>query len=291
MRNSHTPVGNATFTTDDILAICDMEMRTLVAPKISSTRENYWLTTHTQDINSSLNKYAIPSKSIGSSFVDVKVKSNTIYFSLGRIEVGEILSDQFASRGTYSYYLEDNSIRLLPPNIPGQVVIWYYRIPSQLVPVSECAQITAINGDVVTVDAVPSTFPNQELDIVSEEPGFNVLVKDTEPTLINSLEITFASLPSSVEVGDYVCLAGQSCVVQSPLEWVEVLVQAATVKIYEIQGYGQKHKLAMETLNQMVERTMGIISPRAAENSKIIPGGGSLLRTGRRGWKLPVSSA
>lgn len=292
VRNSHTPVGNSTFTTADFLAISDMEMRTLVAPKITSVRENYWLTTKEIPIDTDLNAYAIPSKSLGNSFVEVKIKTGgELFYQLSRIEVGEILSDNYSSRPSYSFYLEDNKIRLVPANVPGSVYIWYYRIPSKLVAVADCAQIATIADNVITTTSIPSSWTSSsELDITSQEPGFNVLLKDTTPASIVSTTITFTdSLPASVRVGDYVCLSGQSCVVQAPLEWVEVLVQAATVKVYEIQGYGQKHALAKKMLDEMVERTLGIISPRTIEQSKIIPGGGSLIFSSRRGWNLPVS--
>lgn len=288
-RVGHIPVGNSTFTNADILAIGDTELRTRVAPKIASCRENYWLSSSAQDVDSDNNNYQIPSKALGSSIVDVMVRSGSNLIHLSRIEVSDRYSEQYSVRPAYCYWIEDSTIHLSPNNISGEVVIYYYRVPSQLTAVENCAQITAITGSTVTVSAVPSTFSTlPEMDIVSQQPGFNVLKKDSEPASIVSSDIEFDELPDTVAVGDYVCLSGQSCVVQCPLEWIECLVQATAVKIYEIQGYEKKHAGALKTLEQMEAMAMSLVSPRTIESSKIISGGGSLLCPQTIGWKLPV---
>ena len=287
MRTSHVPQGNNTFDFDGFLALADTEMRTRIAPKISSCRENYWLT-RVQYEPTEDNAYPIPSKALGNSFVDVKILVGNNLIPLSRVEISELYSLQFATRPAYCYYLEDNLIKSLSVVNLGPFLVWYYRIPSQLVPVSSCGQITDVTGNAVTVDAVPSTFVDQELDVVSQQPGFNVLIKDNEPVSIVGNVITFDEVPDSVQVGDYVCLSGQSCVVQCPLEWIEVLVQAVTVRIYQIQGYLAKHKTANEDLNEMIKNAMGLVSPRSIENPKIISGGGSLIFPQVLGWKMPV---
>jgi hypothetical protein len=290
-RNAHVPQGNSTFTVDDFLAISDMQMRTMIAPRIASCRENYWLTTQDTVIDNANNAYQFPSKALGSAIVDVKVLTNTNLIHLIRLEVSDLYSTQYSTMPSYGYYFEDATLHLVPQTLTGSLRMWYYRIPSQLVQTTACAQISAINGNVLTCASVPSAFTGGgELDIVSQQPGFNVLLKDTDPTSIAGSDITFSSVPSTVQIGDWVCLSGQSCVVQCPLEWIEVLVQAATVKIYEIQGYAQKHELAEKVLQGMIVATTGIVSPRTIENPKVISGGGSLLQPMNLGWSVPVSS-
>lgn len=293
-RTAHVPQGNSTFTFDGFLDIADIEMRTGIAPKIASCRENYWLTTQTLPIDHSTNRYAIPSKALGNAIVDIKVNSGgSIYIHLVRLEVSDLYSPQFTTIPAYGYYIEDGWVKLIPTTLTGDVIMWYYRIPSQLVPTSSCGQITAIdfNTGEVTVNAVPSGFVGGgELDIVSQSPGFNVLLKDTEPDSIVSNVITFDSVPSTVSVGDWVCLSGQSCVVQCPLEWMGVLEQRCAVRIYEIQGYLDKKKIAEESLEKMEAAALSLVSPRTVENAKVILGGGSLLSPLNTGWSLPVRS-
>lgn len=288
-RTSHVPQGNNTFTFDDFLDIADIEMRTLVAPKIASCRENYWLTTVEIPIDNALNEYQIPHLALGGAIVDIKIRVGTTLIHLARLEVGDLYSEQYSSLPAYGYYIQDGKVKLNPTNLNGTVVMWYYRMPAQLVPVEECAQVTAIAGNVVTVASVPSTFVGGgELDIVSQQPGFYVLLKDSEPVSIVGSDIEFAVLPLDVKVGDWICLSGQSCVVQCPLEWVGVLEQACAVKIYEIQGYLGKQQTAEKTLEKMTAAALGLVSPRTIENSKIIQGGGSLLNPTNPGWSLPV---
>lgn len=287
--NTHVPQGNNTFSETQFLQIADMQMRTKVAPKIASCRENYWLTTQRTGINNDRNQYPLPSKSLGSAIVDVKVEVGTNLIHLSRIEASDLYSTQFTTRPAYCYMIEDFIMKLYPQSLTGTLVMWYYRIPSQLTGTENCAQISSISGNTVTVDSVPSTFGTlPELDIVSQQPGFNVLLKDDEPVTIAGNDIEFTSLPFTVAVGDWVCLSGQSCVVQCPLEWVEYLVQACSLQIYEIQGYLNKHKVAMDTLKDMETQLMGLVSPRTIENAKVVSGGGSLLQPQTIGWKLPV---
>lgn len=290
-RTAHVPQGNSTFNPDDFLAICDMEMRTKIAPRIASCRENYWLTTQDTIIDNGKNLYPLPSKALGSSIVDAKILVNTNLIHMIRLEISDLYSTQYSTMPSYGYYIQDASMILLPATLSGYLRMWYYRIPSQLVQTIECAQITEIASNVLTCASVPSAFTGGgELDIVSQQPGFNVLLMDDTPTNISGNVITFDAVPDTVQVGDWICLSGQSCVVQCPLEWVEVLVQAATVKIYEIQGYAQKHELAKKVLDEMIVATIGIVSPRTIENSKVISGGGSLLQPMNLGWSVPVSS-
>lgn len=290
-RTAHVPVGNNTFTFEQFLQIADIEMRTGIAPKIASARENYWLTTARFPIDSTSNKYRIPSKALGGAIVDVKIDGGDVYTHLLRMEVGSLYSSQFNSAPAYSYYLEDGCIQLLPADIGGELVMWYYRIPSQLVATSACGQITSIVGNDVTVAALPSTFVGgAQLDIVGQTPGFYVLLKDEVPVSVVGNTITFAAVPSDVAVGDWVCLAGQSCVVQCPLEWVGVLEQRCAVKIYEIQGYEGKRRAAKDSLDEMEKAALSLVSPRTIENPKVIIGGGSLLSRVSSGWSLPVKS-
>lgn len=286
-RTAHVPQGNSTFTFDQFLAIADIEMRTGVAPKISSCRENYWLTTDEYARNEA-NYYAIPSKALGGAIVDYKVRNGTNLIHLMRVEVGDLYSTQYTTLPAYCYYIENNLIKEVPTNLSGDRIVWYYRIPSQLVPVEDCAQITAINGNDVDVNAVPSDFVGGgELDICSQQPGFNVLLKDTEPVSIVSNTITFTLLPDTIRVGDWVSLSGQSCVVQCPLEWIGVLEQRCAVKIYEIQGYLGKRDVAKKTLEEMEQNALNLVSPRTIESEKVIQGGGSLLFPQNMGW-LPA---
>ncbi len=286
---AHVPQGNATFGPDEFLQLADMEMRTGVAPRIASCREQYWLTTTPEMAVNDSNAYPIPSRSQGNGIVDVKIKTGSNLIHLLRVEPSELYSTQYADKASYCYYLEDNNVRLIPPNVPGSVIMWYYRIPSELVATTACAQITDISGNSVTVDQVPSTFVSQELDIVSQQPGFTVLLKDTTPASIVGQVISFGDdISTQIQVGDWVCLAGQSCVVQCPLEWIAVLVQRVAVRIYEIQGYSSKQVIAEKTLAKMEQNALGLVSPRTIESAKVIGGGGSLLNPINMGWKLPV---
>lgn len=287
-RTAHIPLANETFQPAALLALSDTCMRTYVSPKVASVRENYWVTYKDFAISqdSSVNSFPIPPLALGGGIVDAKLLQSDYFLPLDRIEVSELYSTQFAPRSNYGYWVEDNLIKLLPNGgVTGDVRVWYQRMPSKLVPTNQCAQIASIAGLDVTVVSLPATFTTStELDIVSSAPGFNVIKKDSAPTAINNLVLTFDEVPTEVKVGDWVCLQGESCVVQAPLEWVEVLVQAVAVKIYEIQGYLNKMKAASEDLKSMTEAALSLINPRQIEKTKFITAGGGVLGNTGGSW-------
>jgi hypothetical protein len=292
-RTAHVPTANETFQDPGLLALADTEMRTFVAPKVAAVRENYWTKTKDYDVDeaSEVNTFEMPSLAIGGGIIEAKLLQSDFYLPLDRIEISELIGTQFSPRPIYGYTIEDNLIKLLPNGgISGTLRVWYQRIPSKLVATSACAEITAVNGNTVTVASLPASMTTEtELDIVSAQPGFNCIKIDSAPTAINNMDLTFDELPAGrVKVGDWVCLSGESCVVQAPLEWIEVLVQAVAVKIFLIQGYLTKKKDAEVTLTEMAKAATSTVSPRQTEKTKFINGGGSVLNAGAGNWRYLV---
>jgi hypothetical protein len=289
---AHIPEAQTTFQATDILRLADSAMRTLVSPKIVSVREGYWTTYQDYSISTSSDPIdvVIPALALGGAIVEVKLLVNNVYLPVDRLEISELTSTQFTPRPNYGYWIEDNVLKFLGNGgVTGTLRVWYNRMPSQLVQTSACGEITGISSNDVTVSGLPSTFMvGTELDIASAQPGFNVLLKDSAPTGINNSVITFTSVPSRVAVGDWVCLSGQSCVVQCPIEWVSVLEQAAVCKIYEAQGYLQKLAAAKASLKEMTDQVLTLIGPRQIQKTKFMQAGGPVLGVNRRKWPFAV---
>jgi hypothetical protein len=293
-RLSHLPGAQTTFQPTDILALADSAMRTVVSPKLAGVREGYWTTYKDYTITSSSTPIdiAIPSLALGSAIIDAKVLIGNTFLPVDRIEISELVSNQFTPRPNYGYWVEDNVLKFLTNGgVTGTLRLWYNRMASQLVQLTACGQITVISGNDITVASLPSTFQlGVELDIASATPGFNVLMKDTAPTAINNTTLTFASVPSTAKVGDYVCLSGQACVVQCPIEWISVLEQATVCKMYEAQSMFQKLAAADRTLDKMIASTLSLVSPRQIQKTKMIAAGGQLLGASRRKWPFAVGN-
>ena len=64
----------------------------------------------------------------------------------------------------WGFYLQNNDIRLYLSSVNGGTSNYsflrrrYIRQPNQLVLPAACGQVTAVNGNVVTVNAIPSNF-------------------------------------------------------------------------------------------------------------------------------------
>lgn len=289
---AHVPQAQVTFQPVDLLRLADSAMRTIVSPKIVSVREGYWTTFKDYSLVASTSplEIPIPSLALGSALIDVKLLVGDIYLPVDRIEISELVSQANSPRSKYGYWVEDNILKFLSNgNTNGTLRLWYNRMPSQLVVTTACGLISGVSGNNVTVSSLPSTFQlGVELDIVSGTPGFNVVLKDSAPTAINTTTLTFSTVSSRVKIGDYVCLSGQSCVVQAPIEWIAVLEQATACKIYESQGYLQKLAAADKTLKEQIANVISLINPRQIQKSKYISAGGQLL--GVTGRKRPFAA-
>jgi hypothetical protein len=196
---------------------------------------------------------------------------------MSRTEIGEQFSTNTSPHGGYEFYFMGNSIVL--PQIPttGSVRQWHYRRPNALVATSACAQVTNIASNVVTCTTVPTTFTTSyTYDFIKNTPHFDWLAIDQSISAVvtgSSGTITFSSTPpSTLAIGDWVCLSEQAPIPQIPVECMPLLEQRCVVKIQEIQGYFEKAKISQAKLEEMEKDVFGIISPRAWEEPKrIIP--------------------
>ena len=142
-------------------------------------------------------------------------------------------------------------------------------MPNTLVLSTACGQITAIVGNVVTVANVPVTFTTSvTYDIISNSPQMFISQgDDLTVTLVAGANITFTALPSTVQVGDWVCLAMQSPIPQIPFKpGFQLLLQLSAAKCLEIHGDTQGFNIAMSQAADMKTYFISVITPRTDGN-------------------------
>jgi hypothetical protein len=192
------------------------------------------------------------------------------------------LSDQYSTNaspnGVPGFYLANNQIIPVPAQSVGVIRLWFYQRPNNLVVQSAASQISAIVGTTVTVGVVPTTFTTgTTVDFIKDQPFFECRAIDQSIVSATTTTITFSTLPTSLVVGDWVALAGQTPVPQIPVEFRPLLVQRCVVKYYEIQGYLDKMAAAQKKLEEMEKDLFAIINPRVREEPKIITASTDLI--------------
>lgn len=267
-RKGHIPTSQTPFLDADLLALADSELQTGILRQILSVKENYYLTYADYAVTSD-NTYTIPTRAIGQALANVEIISGTSIYQCARTERRSQFATDSSPCGTYAFYLQGNSVVLLPSPGTGTIRLWYYQRPNVLVVVADAAQVSSIASPVVTCVSLPTTFStNNACDFIKDQPGFDWISIDKTPTIVSSPALTFSSVSSSLAAGDWVALAGQTPVPQIPVEFRPLLAQRVVVKYYEIQGYNDKMDRAQKKLEAMEKDVFMLINPRVAEAPK-----------------------
>lgn len=247
---SHLPDGNNTYTTDKIILLADRELQTSVVAQIQATRGGYYLA-YKDYAPSSDNLYELPPACIGCALEDVEIVNGGSVMSVG--EVG----------------IQGNFIKV-PQTVNGLLRLWYPSRPSRLIPTSSAAQITGVNGATLSVYSLPSILSvGTSVDILGDQPPFNILGTETI-TAITGTDVTLSNPVTTASVNNWIALQDQTPVPQIPVEFRTLLEQRVVVKIYEMQGYMEKMKLAQKKLEDLEKDTLILITPRIKNKTKIV---------------------
>lgn len=286
-RRGMLPSSDQTFTTADYLAFATEEMQTYVMNVLLSANEDYATATADVTLVSGTNAYNIPARASNEALRNVLLLDSGNYVPLLRTDPKDVPGT--SSSGTpNSYYFFDNTLVVVPtPSAAGTLRLHYFRRPSALVATSAVATVSAIDvaRTVVTTTAtIPSTITNTvTVDVVSHTPGFRILTMDAALTgTVSGTTITFSSaLPSTVVAGNYVCLAGESCVPQIPVEAHPLLAQRVVVKVLEALG-DKKVEASEKVCERMAKSLLARLLPRTTGSIRYVvnPNGPGVL--GRR---------
>jgi hypothetical protein len=166
-----------------------------------------------------------------------------------------------------SFYLLGNDVVLYPtPDGTIETLkMTYFVRPSNLVPVTSCAVITAIDTVTSTLTCTPPTSwtTADSFDVIQGKSGFVLRGQDLSASNVNAGNIVFsATLPTTLEVGDYVALAGESCFPHLPTEAHQLLVHLTVASALEAMGDREGMAVAMATADKMKTSFQGLIAAR-----------------------------
>lgn len=273
------PTANDLFSSSEYLSILNDEMMNQVTPLITQLNEEFYLTYQDTAVSSGVDAYRIPKRAIGSMLRDVQLISSAgNVASLPRL----FEEDKYSTtQGAVGYYIKGNQIILspMPTASTDTLRLAYFRRPSKFVTTAACAQVTIVAGNTITVASVPSTMTtNTSIDFVQGSSPYDLLQMDTSIIGVSGTTLTFDSVPTDLAVGDYICLAGETCSPMIPEEMIPFLVQAALC-ICLSSKKDKSVELELQKLQQSKQALISMMSPRVKSNDVKIRSKNSLINS------------
>ena len=271
-RRSFAPTGQTTFSEAELLLMADEELKTLVVPHILAAREEFFVFHKDHDVIAAKFAYPISARAIGMVTREVQLLNGNNATDLPRIEPEAVVD--YGTGAVSSFYLKNNDVCLYksPSSTSGTLRIYYFLRPGDLVTLAESAVISAIDTvtNVASVTTIPSAWvTGNSFDFIKKDGGHEYVSIDNTSSLVSGTDITFATLPSTLAVGDYVSLAGQSPLVQLPPDYQPILAQATAVQVLEAMNQPGAEK-AESRLKRMLEVAQILITPRVIGESRVV---------------------
>ena len=235
-RKAFIPSSQSTFTDAELLGVATDEIHNTILPAVMNTREEFYVYLKQHTLDGTIKRFTIPSRAVGMSLREVSVVVGGSERNVPRYDIEDkVYSD--TSGTLYGYYLQNNSVHVLG-NQAGDLNLYYYLRPGQLVETSQATTTVAVDlvANTITVNNLPTGWTvGTKLDIISYEPGFDAKSLSNAITAINGTILTFADpLPtneagsSTVVSGDWLSLEDTSPVPQMPVEFFQYLAEATT---------------------------------------------------------------
>lgn len=290
-RYAAVPISQVTFQNTDIYAFGDDSIRGKILPLVLKHMEEFYVFPYDYGVTSGTSKFAIPARAINSILRSVQIVSSTDPDSRVNLDKLSIEDLYTGITGNVRYlikkngfYMEGNNVVLYPTPTQNLDILRLniFIRPGQLVDPSACGLITSINtvAKTITCTAIPNTWTTSNLvDLVKSQPGFDCTAIDQVITNINSGVVTFSqALPTTLSVGDYVCLAGQSCVLQVPVELQPLLTQYVVVRVLSAQNHQTALKAAIAELEILEKNASLLLAPRVQGSPKRVTNARGIIR-------------
>jgi hypothetical protein len=280
------PNNQNTFSTSEILSLAYDELKNKVIPLMVSTREEFFEATTDVALVANQASYALPTRSIAGKLGEISyIDASGNQQDLSRITKDQLAYFNFNGTGqpnAFSFKGSKVTVYPTPSDSTGYIRMSYHLRPNKFVAETEASQITAINTgtNVVSVGALTnSDFTTGAIcDFVANIYGYETVGLDYSITNVSGTDVTFASLPSGLAVGDWLCVAKESPVIQLPDEMLGFLIALTAKRLLESQGDSGPLKV-LEARTKEIERDLlNLLSPRIEGGTKKVVNFNSLLK-------------
>jgi hypothetical protein len=287
------------YSPDDLIAFMSDELSSTIIPLVHSVQQEYWVQVIDIPLVQNITNYTIPIRGITNGLRLVTLldnNGNEIEYPLLRPENTASAYNwlsPFSTSTIYGFYMENDHIVMFPNSVvTNPVNTIRFRIerqPSQLCAVSEAAQITAISGQLVTVNAIPSDWVTTDTyDLINGQPQFQSKGDDFVISNLNfsTQVITFTTpLPTNLAIGDWIAVANTSPIPQIPIQTFPYLAQSAANLCMAGLADTGPYQDAVKKTALMKEDLLKLMQPRDIGNVQTIINRGGLFDNGAFwGW-------
>lgn len=284
----------------DIFAMFDDVITTEIGLSAYDADDGRWIHTAADvTLTASLAEYRIPARAWAGGVDTVCiVDSAGVESPLDYVDREEI--PMWSGSGLpHRYAVVGDVIRLLPtPNAAAashSLRVSYVRRPNRLVAVSSCAIITAVGSTTLTA-TYPAGAGWTSVDVIEGTHGGASLEDSVAVTLSGGSTHTRSSGTwastgaGAIAVGDYVCSAGTSCVIQVPDVAIAFLIERVAGEVADVLGDSEAARTRLALAEQKRSKMEQAIAARTKQRPRVIPYGSPLRSSGQRpasmwGWR------
>lgn len=253
------------FSDSTLLDIANEVLISKVAPEMASRRASFFRKTINTTLTVGTGTYNFDTRALGgavSNFFRVDSTDNSVH-PLVEWDEEDLNERDPTKQGTpQSFIIQGDQIRLYPvpskADILRQVLL---RRPNRLVATTAVLTVTSISGaglNVYNGSAKPSSITTSTpCDFICGSAPWRSRADDQTPSATSGTSVTFTSAISGGVVGDYVCLAGESPVIQLPPEFFAVVAQEAACELLRTGRDRQVYRDAVEALKVLQDTVYG----------------------------------
>lgn len=273
-RRAASETATATGTADaDLLTLADEELQDYILPILLSTSEEYGLFDADTTMTVGTASYRLPYRAVGAKLREVAiVQTDGQTRNLTRISLDELEQWNTVDTGTAeAFYLKGSNLVVVPtPNAAETLRMTYFIRPGSLTnTASDFKTLSVVSGTALTTGSAHGWTTSNTLDFIKANSPFETLSIDVTPGAASGSSITLSTAITGLAVGDYVCLAQKSPLPQAPAELHPLLAQRVAWRTNKNRGYLQEAGAAMEDLQEMERRLLGVLEPRVDGEGKI----------------------
>lgn len=288
------PVSQNSFSDTDLLNFATEELNLKLVPSILAVREEFYVTETSLPLVANQSAYKIPYRAIGGKvrFIYMNTGDDRVK-PLAQLPMEDLMEYQASSYSCQDagFYVQNDEIVILPNisgAVNGSVVFKYYLKPNSTVLLSRGAKISEINTTTgeITTETVPTNITvNSEIDFIGctgnfKNKGFDIMTSAVS-SASRIITVDPSDIPSDLQVGDYICTAGESVIPQVPAELHVMLAQAVACRVLEALGDTQGLTNASAKLAEMEQKLLNVIDGRVEAPGRKITNRNSFFRSGK----------
>ncbi len=275
----------------DLLAHADAEMSSEIVPLMLSVSEEFSVFPSDISIVNGQAGYRLPKRNVGGKVRNVSAVIGGAQNPLPRLEPEQILSAVPSLTGQpIGYTVESGTIKLWPtPATTGTLKLPYFVRPGRLTnTASEFKVVTAIAigaTTTLTFGSAHSFAPGDNVDAIAFRPPFEYLIVET-PVLSapSGTTITIANDTPLLAVGDYVCAADKSPVMQCPVELHSLLTELVVRRVMMQIGYRERVAECDKEIERLTARALQVLTPRTVGSARKVIGVAQRMTSRPWGW-------